>query len=90
MKKIISTFVCEYPKLINLCEMWSVPPLNGDLPLDNLCSKTIAKSNSGIVKNKKIGFNANEIIFNSDWFQIKKMLKKPKQKPMNKLPESPR
>ena len=50
--KISSTALSEYPFLRSLCDMWSVPPVIGDLPDRNLEITTVVKSNNGIVKNK--------------------------------------
>ena len=61
--KISRTVLSEYPFLRSLCDIWSVPPVIGDLPDCNLEITTVVKSNSGIVKNKITGWiwNTHEL-----------------------------
>ena len=50
-----STDLTLKPWFSNLWEMWSVPPLVGEILFFILCINTVEKSNKGIVKNKKMG-----------------------------------
>ena len=56
MKKVANTLTSETPAANSLCEIWSVPPVVGDIHILILCSVTINKSSKGIVKINNIGF----------------------------------
>ena len=70
--------------------MWSVPPIVGFILFLILWLKITRKSKSGMVKNRKIGLKLKSKEFSPPGFQTNNILKKPRQNPINKLPESPK
>ncbi len=53
--KIPRTSFTVLPAFNNLCEIWSVPPVVGEILFLILNVNTVAKSNKGILKNNKTG-----------------------------------
>lgn len=88
--KISNTFFSLKPFFNSLWDMWSVPPVVGFILFLILWLKITRKSKSGMVKNRNIGLRLKSKEFTPPGFQTNKILKKPRQKPINKLPESPR
>ena len=85
-----NTLVAEIFFANSLWEIWSVPPIVGEIPFFILWEITIDESNKGIIKNNNKGLINDVYIVFSTGVQLNKMLIKPKQYPINKLPESPR
>ena len=53
--KIIYTFLISMPVANNLWEIWSVPPVVGDILFFILYTNTVKKSRTGIVKKRNTG-----------------------------------
>ena len=53
--KIINTFLISIPVANNLWEIWSVPPVVGDILFFILYTNTVIKSRTGIVKKRNTG-----------------------------------
>ena len=83
------TNLISIPVANNRWEMWSVPPVVGDILFLILKINTVIKSKTGIVKNKNTGAKKLYRIWLPSGFQSNRILINPKTNPINKLPESP-